>query len=231
MNYLWEVILAAKQMDIPGRAIRFKIAKVYSAYMEISNIYLNQEYLNENKIVEVNPYFRFFGIFKDCFPIEESVYPELRDGLLNVILHGIAQNDSLSGMTREEYYKKFLYEDFWEGVYGTAYKRIFELFNRNERELILCNMLRLYETGNSLMLFKNMMNALIDGNIVYINNQNSYEIMIYIGQKKRRKIELKIQFIMEFFLDISYQVEIYYEYHFGIMGVEETMIMDQIAMC
>ena len=231
MNYLWEVILLAKQMGIPEGEIRFRKAEVYSAYMEISNLYLNQEYLNESKIVEVNPYLRFFEIFKDCFPTEEDVYPELRDRLLNIILHEIAQNDSLSGMTREEYYKKFLYRDFLEGIYGAAYKSIFELFNRNEQELMLCNMLRLYETGNSLMLFKDMMNALIDNNIIYINNQNPYEIIIYIGQKKRREIELKIQFMMGTFLDICYQVEIYYEYHFGIIGIEDTMIMDNIAMC
>lgn len=43
-------------------------------------------------------------------------------------------------------------------------------------------------------------------------------------------MEKKIEFLIAVFLDILYQVTLYYEYHFGIMGIDETMLMDQIVM-
>jgi len=37
--------------------------------------------------------------------------------------------------------------------------------------------------------------------------------------------------LTEIFLDIHYQVDVFYEYHFGIIGVAETMIIGEIALC
>jgi len=44
-------------------------------------------------------------------------------------------------------------------------------------------------------------------------------------------LEKKLQFLISAFLDLSGSVDIYYEYHFGIIGVEETMIIGEIALC
>lgn len=60
MNYLWEVLLRAKEQGIPKESIRFLKAKNHSAYMEVSNGFLNQENLETGAQVEVNPYYRFY---------------------------------------------------------------------------------------------------------------------------------------------------------------------------
>ena len=59
MNYLWEVMLKAKEQGISKESIRFLVARNYSAYMEVSNIFLNQEELEEEIQIEINPYYRF----------------------------------------------------------------------------------------------------------------------------------------------------------------------------
>lgn len=231
MNYVWEVMLNAVDQGIPQQNIRFQIGKDYSAYMELSSEYLNQEKLEQNAVIELNPYFRFFDIFKDLFQPDLMLYPKLRENLSNLILHQLAQNDKLSGMTKEEYFKKLLYHDLEQEVFGENARKAISLFYKEEQAIILSGILRQYETGSSLDLFTDMMESLIPNNIVYHSNENPYEILIYIGQKREKRLTEKINFLIYTFVEIPYFTDIYYEYHFGILGMEETMVLDEISMC
>lgn len=231
MNFLWEVVLQAEKQGIPRSNLRFVCAKDFSAYMEVSEPYLNQQMLEDYATIEVNPYYRFYDIFKDMFRPDLNEFPQLRDSLTNLILHQLAENDRLSGMTREEYYKKLLYQDFMEEVFGKKLKAAVSLFEKEEQEILLSGLLRQYETGSSLDLFTDIIEALIPDNIVYHSNQNSYEILIYIGRKKEKKLVEKLEFLISMFAELTYNIDVYYEYHFGVLGMEETMIIDEITMC
>ena len=105
------------------------------------------------------------------------------------------------------------------------------LFGRKDREIILSGLLRQYQTGSSLDIFKDMIEALIPENIVYHSNENFYEILVYVGVKKEKNVAAKMKFLVKMFVDLPYHVDIYYEYHFGIIGVEPTMKIDEIALC
>lgn len=230
MNYLWEVLLRAKQQGIKENTIRFVMAKNYSAYMEIAGEFLNQDTLEKSSVVEVNPYFRFYDIFKDLYAPELQDYPKLRDSLTNLLLHQLAQNDVLSGMTREEYYKKLLFQDLEQGAFGERAVEAIRLFERDEQEVVLSGMLRQYQTGSSLDIFKDMMEELVPNNIVYHSNDNFYEVLVYVDQKQNKRISTRIEFLIQMFIELPYHVDIYYEYHFGILGVGETMKIDEIAL-
>ena len=116
-------------------------------------------------------------------------------------------------------------------AFGSDAREAIALFSRDEREFILSGLLKQYETGSSLDIFKDMMETLIPNNIVYLSNQNSFELLVYIGRKKDKVLEDKMRFLIKMFVEIPYHVEIYYEYHFGIMGMEETMSVDEIILC
>ena len=111
MNYLWEAVFMADGQGIPRERIRFLAAKDYSAYMEVSHMFLNQDAFDDDCRLEVNPYYRFYDIFKELYQPEMREFLSLRESLTNLIFHVLAGNDILSGMTREEYYKKLLYQD------------------------------------------------------------------------------------------------------------------------
>lgn len=231
MNYLWEVFLKAEEQGIPKEHIQFLTAKNYSAYMEVSDTFLNQKELAGFPRIEVNPYYRFYDIFKELYQPENREFPDLKKSLTNLILHLLAGNDSLAGMTKEEYYKKLLYQDIKGGAFGKDAAESVSLFVRNEREIILSGLLRQYQTGSSVDIFKDMVEALIPENIVYHSNENFYEILVYVGLKKGKQIADKMDFLVKMFVDLPYHVDIYYEHHFGIIGVEETMRTDEIALC
>ena len=124
-----------------------------------------------------------------------------------------------------------MYQDLENGAYGEDARTAMLLFEREEREIILSGLLRQYRTGSSLDIFKDMMEDLIPNNIVYHSNEHFYEILIYVGMKKEKKITAKIDFLVQMFIDFTYHVNIYYEYHFGIIGIEETMKIDELMMC
>lgn len=231
MNYLWEVFLGARLQKIEESHIRFVMAGEYSAYMEVSCPFLNQKEVEAEQVVEVNPYYRFYDIFKELYHPQMKEYGKLRDSVTNLIFHQLAENDAMSGMTREEYYKKLLFQDLMDEVYGTMTKEAAEMFDRDEREIVLSGLLRQYQTGSSLDIFKDMMEALIPDNIVYQSNENFYEIFVYVGGKKSKKMEVIMSFLIQMFVELPYQVDIYYEHHFGILGIEETMQIDEITLC
>lgn len=231
MTYLWETLLKAKEDGISEGRIRYEAAKNYSAYVEIADPYLNQEALPANLRVKVNPYYRFFDIFKDLFPPDEGEFPRLRESLANLIFHQLAQNDIMSGMTKEEYYKTLLYHDIVNGSFGTTTKKNFNLFSRHEQEIILSGLLRQYQTGSSLDIFLDMMGTLIENNIVYQSNYKPQELFIFIGQKKVERLEAKMDFLIRMFVEIPYHVDLFYEYHFGIIGMEDAMVIGETILC
>lgn len=234
MNFLWEVSLAADRQGIGKQRIVFRMAERFSPYMEVSCPCLNQRELEEageEIAVEVNPYCRFYDIFKHLYHPEMREYHALRKSLTNLIFHQLAENDVLSGMTREEYYKKLLYRDFLDNRFGAAAKSAIGLFDRSEREILLSGLLRQYQTGSSLDVFKDMLEELIDDNILYRSNDDPYELMIYIGRKRDRELAAKVDFLIEMFVGPAFRTEIYYGNHFGIIGVGGTMEIDEIAVC
>lgn len=231
MNYLWEILLQSKIQSIEEKNIRFIPARSYSPYMELSEEFLNITRLEEPCIVQLNPNYRFQSVFQGLFHPDMTEYPELRKGLFNLLLHQLGENDIRAGMTREEYYKKLLGAAFINGDYGEESASTYVLFQGKEREILLEGMLNMYREGDSIELFRHVMTALVPGCIVYENNDDPYELLIYIGRKKSETLEKKVWFVLKHFMNIRYRAQLYYEYHFGIIGMEETMQIDEIAIC
>jgi len=230
MNYLWEVVLACGESEVRRKDIHFSHARQGSPYMEVSMDCLNQEDIRTVKEIEVNTYYRFYQIFKDMFQPDLTDYPDLRNSLTNLILHQLADNDVRKGMTKEEYYKKLLAANILQGGFGVEVKTSFLFFNREQQDLLLGGWLRCCLANSSLILFTDMIYALIDNSIVYHGEESPDEILIYTSLKKTRESEGKLSLLTEVFLDIRYHVEVFYEYHFGILGIDETMQIDEIAM-
>ena len=230
MKYLWEIALEAYKRGIPLKKLYFMHDVCSSAYMELSLPCVNQEELYGETKIGVNTYFRFYQIFKDLYGPDQTAYPSLKASLTNVLLHMLAENDSRQGMTKEEYYKKLLASDIGAGVNGESIQKVFTMLNRDEKEILLSGWLRCYQVGSSLAIFIDMIHSLVEDSIVYHNNDCPDEILIYTGMEKNEKTEQRIRCLTELFLDIRYHVEIYYEHHFGIIGINDTMHIDEIAM-
>lgn len=236
MRYLWEVLLAAGAEQIPEEKLRFVHAPSGSGYMELSLPCLNQTWLERDTqmgdvSIGINTYYRFYDIFHGMFPPDSIDFPALRESLTNLSLHMLAQNDIRMGMTREDYYKRLLAKEILEGCFGETAIRVFLDMDREEQEILLGGWLNSFRAGSALTIFLDMVHNLVADSIVYHNNEYPDEVLVYTGLQMERKLEQRIQFLIDTFLDIRYHVQIFYEYHFGIIGVEETMQIDEITLC
>lgn len=230
MNYLWEAELDIVNRRIEKHNIRYYHTANGSPYMELSLDCLNQDSLDGLNAVGVNTYYRFYSIFNKAFLPESSEYKDLTESLTNLILHMLAENDVRKGMTKEEYYKKMLKNNISALVFGEDVKLSFALFSSAQQELFLSGWLRVYRSGSSLTIFTDMVYKLIDNSIVYHGADLPDIILIYTSEIRTWESEKRMKLLVDIFLDIRYQVEIFYEHHFGILGVDATMIIDEIAL-
>ncbi|MCT4509789.1 MAG: hypothetical protein N4A48_13735, partial [Tepidibacter sp.] len=210
MNYIWDILIKADKQNIKRENIKFKCAKTYSPYMEVAFEDLNKSEIDESLIVEINPYYRFFTIFKDIFDVNFNESIEFREVLFDILIHFLGNIDLRQGFSKEEYYKKYIIKEMLQDI---------KAFNDKEKEILASSLINLYTTGVSLEIFKSIINKIFKKSIVYINQDNKKEILIYIGQKRTQELENKMDVLIDLFLHIDFKVFLYWQYHFGILGV------------
>lgn len=230
MNYIWDLLIKAEKEGIQKAKINFKPAESFSPYMELSLPDMNISTLTDELDVEVNPYYRFYEIFKDLFHADYQESEELRRTLFDILIHFLAFVDRKQGLCKYEYYKKFIMEDIQKDVFGSRVKECFSLLDDEEIIIFLDGIITQYRCGSSVFLLKRIMKKIFPKNIIYINCQDKMEILMYLASKKREKVKAKIDFILDMFLPIGYEVLLYWDKHFGILGVDETMSQDNIIL-
>lgn len=229
MNYAWEVVLQAEKVHQSRDNLRFVEAKDPSPYIEVSLIDLNQETPEDNRI-EINPLYRFEDVFGRLFDRNVEDMIRSREIFFDICLHYIVQLDLREGLSREDYYCSLLAGDIDKGIYGNQAKKRFRLFNRAEQKEVLRSYLQLLRTGNHLEEYRKVVTRIYPHSIIYENNEVMYELLVYLGVRETGEEREKAAFLVELFLPIQETVYIFYENHFGIIGVDETMAVDEMVV-
>lgn len=228
MNYIWDVIVKAKNEDIDLKNINFKRASIYSPYMELSDEAINfDEIKNE---VKINPYYRFSEIFKNLFPPDYNEEEELREVFLDIMIHFLSQIDIHQGLDRVEYYKKFIYREIKNGYFGQTIRKGIDYLDLKERNVLLDNIYKFYNTGDHIYYLKDTIKRIFQGSLSYVNKNNINEILVYLNRAKTKENLKKLEVIEELFLPMNFKMKIYWENHFGIIGIAETMKIGEISI-
>ncbi len=228
MNYIWDLLIRAEDEGFSTKDIYFHLAKIYSPYMELSPQLLNTQFVEQH--VEVNPYYRYFEIFKNLFPPENTSEIELREGLLDILIHFLAEIDRMQGMNKREFFVRFILREIEAYVFGSFIRSNFNAFTKKEQEIVALNLLRLYQTGEEIYLLKDTMKRLFKRCRIYVKSEERDELLLYIGQKPTEQNQQKVQLVQDIFLPIGFHIEVFWHYHFGIIDEEDTMRLDQIAL-
>lgn len=230
MNYIWDILIRAQEQGLDKEKIKFINAEVCSPYMETSFEYLNVSSVPEDMEVEVNPNYRFYEIFKDLFNINVVEDKEIREATLDIILHYLGEIDLRSGICKEEFHKMFLYKDILDEVYGEELAKNIKEFDKKELDIFLNGLLTLTKTGSSILLFNKVIKNIFKKSIVYMNKDSSKALYIYLGVKKTKENVKRINAIIDTFLPINICSKLFWNMHFGIIGIENTMVIDEIVM-
>ena len=229
MNYAWEVVLQVEKENQNRDTLQFVEASEPSPYIEVSMTDLNMDTLEENK-VEINPLYRFEDVFGKLFDKNIEEMRQTREIFFDVCMHYIVQLDLREGLSREDFYCELIANDLEQGKYGALAKRRFSLFTKSEQKLILQSYLQLLKTGNYLEEFRKVVTRLYPRTIIYENNEAVQELLVYLGIKETEKDCEKAAFFVEMFLPIQETLYFFYENNFGIIDVDETMVMDEMVI-
>jgi hypothetical protein len=88
----------------------------------------------------------------------------------------------------------------------------------------------MYRVGASIGLLSKLLRALYPRSIAYLDIREKRELLIYIGERKTEQLESQLNLICDMFVPLDYEVVLFWEMHFGLIGVEETMEIGQIMM-
>lgn len=230
MNYIYDIFIKAIEENISIEKIKFKQAEIYSPYMELSISNINSNRLPQDEYIEINAFYRFQEIFQELFNINFKENTELKNVLFDILIHYLCELDLKQGLNKNEFYKKFLFEDIINNVYGEELAKNIIYFNKEEKDIFLNSFITLYKTGTSLQLFNKILSKIFKDSTVYLNKENPKDLYIYLGKYKDEVLKGKINAIIDTFLPISMKIHLFWDKHFGILGSDNTMKINDIVM-
>jgi len=219
----------ARRKKIDTTELTFLLADIYSPYMELAMNSINYVITEDTKELEVNPFYRFESIFNKLFE-PEADNMELRKELLNCMLHYLNNIDIYAGMNRHEFMRLFIRRDIENGYFGETMKKRWKLFHQEEQETITTQMIDMYQTGSSVEIARKAILGVFHNGYLYFNKVQTDEIIIFVGVKEKEIYREKLQFLLELFMPVDFNYRVFWSKHFGIIGCDELMRGDSIAL-
>ena len=212
MNYIWEILLRARAQGLSDNELFFAQAEDCSPWYEQSFPCLNEDTVT-GPVVEINSLYRFSEIFQDLLHnMGDSEY--LRH-LFDAAVHILAAQETLSGLSKRDFYVQML-------------AQALQLLSEEQKRGVASLLLAQYETGSSLLVFRQALTALYPQAMLYQLKPHPEQLLLYLGLANAdRRI---VQMLEDLFLPLQYQVRIFWTKHFGVWDVDATLVFDEIEI-
>lgn len=225
MNYIWDILLRAREQGFADSDIFFCQAKDCSPWYEQSFSCLNETQITDPQ-VEINTLYRFSSIFQEL--LHEQTRPQLRQYLLDSAVHILADRELLSGLSSQDFYVQKLMLEFRSGTLGECLARICNVFTHDEQRKLASLLLLQYQVGSALSIFQKAVTQFYPDCLVYQAKDEPEEILLYLGLPSSEGP--RIHALQELFLPMRYQLRVFWEHHFGVIGVDATMHTGNIEL-
>lgn len=235
MNFIWDIILQAEKDGFSRDALFYRQAETPSPYYEHSFPIINQKWV-ESPLVEINSLYRFSLIF------EELLHPDVLRGLrygdiayfvyyfFDTIVHYIGEIDLRHGLTRREFYVRALRREILDGAFSNAAAEAMAVMDRALQLKLADEVLTQMQTGSCLYRFRKAILAAFPDCLLYQSNYESSQLYLYIGKPESQVRAKILGFALEGFLPLGFSVKVFWQHHFGILGVDATMPSNGIAI-
>ena len=229
MNCVWEVVLKAKKSGYGLEELRFINSQSPSPYTESSFDFLNSDTV-EDREVEINPLYRFATQLGEIFLPDVVGYENVRAMFLDVMLHYVAIWDLRSGGDKKELRAMYILNEIQEGRFLKSIRETLLDLELNKAKRIIFCLLDLYKCKDYITIFRKALKELYPKANLYIHSENLRKLILFTGVDKTKKDMERIEMLKELFLPISYETDIFWKYHFGIVGVKESMKIGKMAL-
>ncbi len=229
MNCVWEVVLKAKKSGYGLEELRFINSQSPSPYTESSFDFLNSDTV-EDREIEINPLYRFATQLGEIFLPDVVGYENVRAMFLDVMLHYVAIWDLRSGGDKKELRAMYILNEIQEGRFLKSIRETLLDLEFNKAKRIIFCLLDLYKCKDYITIFRKALKELYPKANLYIHSENLRKLILFTGVDKTKKDMERIEMLKELFLPISYETDIFWKYHFGIVGVKESMKIGKMAL-
>lgn len=229
MNFIWDIALRAKDSGIGEEQLFFRQAKFYSPYYEQSFPILNQDIIEE-ACIEVNALFRFSKLFQELLREEVTDFPEFQEHLFDCAMHVLLYCDLRYGISRRELFIRKFMNEIKEGCYGKEAATQFHFIEPLQQNRLATLVFTQMQTGSSLVVFRKAVLVLHGRAMLYQVKAQKQKLLLYVEEKITEERNHSLAFVIGMFLPLSYQVRVFWGYHFGVIGVDETMRLDEIEI-
>jgi hypothetical protein len=230
MNYIWQAVTEERRGGAALSDISFVPARNFSPYMEVNQDALNAAAVPDDGRIEVNPFIRFHDIFADFLRPGIHEFPEYRERLFDICMHFLLAADQRSGYDRRSVWVSLFCRDVADGVYDTEIADMFALLGKKGKNVIASGLVSLYKCGASLHLHGAVFRTFFPNRISYLKIQGERALLLYIPCKKTPENEAAALLCEAFFLPLDLKTDYYWERHFGILGVPETMRLGEMVL-
>lgn len=231
MNFMWDIVLKAREGGKREQELFFAQAQEYSPFYEQSFSCLNEGDVDSN-VIEINLLFRFADIFQDILSqslqellsLEKEDFSEFRSYFIDAVLHTILFTDLRYGLTKRDIYIRKLTDELLNGTFWQEAAQEFRLISPHKQNRLATLVLTQMQTGSSLIIFRRSILVLYPDAMLYQIKADRKKLLLYLKEKETDMSKRVVQFVRDMFLPISYDLRVFWEYHFGIIGVEATKI-------
>ncbi len=226
---IWGPYLAALQEDGDLSRLHYTVKNNrVSPYLELQaeSLYGNGDYKDGIDHLDVNPYIRFFKIFDPLLSPDDLGYEEFSQSLSDIILHYLADLDLKMGMSKRDFYIRFLVQEMEDGAFGG--QKDLCAFSRPEKQSIAAWLLRFYNTGDGPGSLSGSAGELIPLCSVYI--REGEEIVFYMRQPFEDAEERRLKFLIRLFLPLACSCTIHWTRTYGVIGYEKTMPVEDFIL-
>ena len=116
------------------------------------------------------------------------------------------------------------------GGFGPSIAAHLQAVDPDRRERLSSLALTQLQAGSSLLLFRKAVVLLFPDALLYQERYEPKQLLLYIAEKKDERLEHHTQLVEELFLPISHRLRVFWEHHFGVIGVDATMHTDNIEI-
>lgn len=225
MNYIWEILLRAREGGVPDENLFFAQAKECSPWYEQSFPCLNESTVS-GPVVEINSLYRFSSIFQEL--LHEMGDSEYLRFLFDAGIHVLAAQETTMGLSKRDFYVQMLKRELEGCGFSALIAQALQLLSEEQRRGVASLLLAQYETGPSLLVFRQALTALYPQAMLYQLKPQPEQLLLYLGLANAdRRI---VQMLEDLFLPLQYQVRIFWTKHFGVWDVDATLVFDEIEI-
>ena len=179
--------------------------------------------------VVVNPRPRFSVLFRALRQELLGANAEDAQALTNVLLHFLAQRDRLTGLSTGLVREDELSRSLMEGRFGVQMQRAYCDLEPMRQQMIVSFLRKQEEEDGRRLYFREAVKAIFPRSFLYFYHPDQ-KFLIYLPQAENAADEECMQLLRMLFLDVTAQMQLYWEYPFGIIGRNAMMRMNHMKL-